>query len=146
MTITALSREQVVDRTHPRWRERLGSVGTAHSCVEVRITDAQGNELPRGEIGEILVSGSTVMTGYWKNDKATAETIRDGWLWTGDMGSMDADGFVTLRDRSKDMIISGGTNIYPRDPSVRGAGLHRRQARPGMGRNRRRLRCFGVRI
>lgn len=115
MTITALPRKRVVDRDHPRWRERLGSVGTAHSCVEVKIADAEGNEVPQGEIGEILVSGSTVMKGYWRNDEATRETIRDGWLWTGDMGSMDDDGFVTLRDRSKDLIISGGTNIYPRE-------------------------------
>jgi acyl-CoA synthetase (AMP-forming)/AMP-acid ligase II len=115
MTITALSRSQVSDREHPRWRERLGSVGTAHSCVEVRIADAEGNELPRGEIGEILVSGATVMRGYWGSEDATGDTIRKGWLWTGDMGAMDEDGFVTLRDRSKDMIISGGTNIYPRE-------------------------------
>ncbi|MEC9343610.1 MAG: AMP-binding protein [Pseudomonadota bacterium] len=115
MTITALARELIADRSHPRWRERLGSVGRAHACVEVKIADAEGSELPSGEIGEILVSGSTVMSGYWQNDQATAETIRDGWLWTGDMGAMDEDGFVTLRDRSKDMIISGGTNIYPRE-------------------------------
>ena len=115
MTITALSRERVSDRTHPRWRERLGSVGAPHACVEVMIADADGNELPRGETGEVLVSGATVMAGYWRNDRATADAIRDGWLWTGDLGSMDEDGFVTLRDRSKDMIISGGSNIYPRE-------------------------------
>lgn len=115
MTITALSRSQVADRDHPRWRERLGSVGAPHACVEVRIADADGNEMPRGETGEVLVSGASVMTGYWQNDRATADTIRDGWLWTGDLGSMDVDGFVTLRDRSKDMIISGGSNIYPRE-------------------------------
>jgi acyl-CoA synthetase (AMP-forming)/AMP-acid ligase II len=115
MTITALSRSQVLDRDHPRWRERLGSVGTAHSCVEVRIADAEGNELPREEIGEVLVSGATVMRGYWGNENATSDAIREGWLWTGDMGAMDEDGFVTLRDRSKDMIVSGGTNIYPRE-------------------------------
>jgi acyl-CoA synthetase (AMP-forming)/AMP-acid ligase II len=115
MTITALSRSHVSDRNHPRWRDRLGSVGTAHSCIEVKIADVDGNELPRGEVGEILVSGPTVMKGYWQNGKATADTIRDGWLWTGDVGSMDVDGFVTLRDRSKDLIISGGSNIYPRE-------------------------------
>lgn len=115
MTITALSRGRVSDRLHPRWRERLGSVGMPHSCVEVRIADAAGRDLPRGETGEILVSGPTVMAGYWRNDEATAGTIRDGWLWTGDIGSMDDDGFVTLRDRSKDMIISGGSNIFPRE-------------------------------
>ena len=115
MTITALSREQIVDRTHPRWRERLGSVGLAQTSVEVIVADEDGKQVPHGEIGEILVYGTPVMKGYWENEAATRETIRDGWLRTGDMGTMDEDGFVTLRDRSKDMIISGGTNIYPRE-------------------------------
>jgi acyl-CoA synthetase (AMP-forming)/AMP-acid ligase II len=115
MTITALARDLVADRSHPRWRERLGSVGQAQSPVQVRIADADGRSLPPGETGEILVSGSAVMAGYWRNPEASAATIRDGWLWTGDVGSMDADGFVTLQDRSKDVIISGGTNIYPRE-------------------------------
>ncbi|MEM9239009.1 MAG: AMP-binding protein [Pseudomonadota bacterium] len=115
MGITALSRSDVADRTHPRWRERLNSVGTAQSAVQVRILDEQGRERPRGETGEITVRGATVMPGYWKNPEATAKTIRDGWLWTGDMGRMDEDGYVTMQDRSKDVIISGGSNIYPRE-------------------------------
>ncbi|WP_136661071.1 AMP-binding protein [Nitratireductor sp. XY-223] len=115
MTITALPRDTIADRTHPRWRERLASVGTAHSCVEVRIAGRDGRTLPAGETGEILVRGATVMAGYWRNESATAETLRDGWLWTGDMGAMDEDGFLTLKDRSKDVIISGGSNIYPRE-------------------------------
>ncbi len=115
MTITALSRALVADRTHPRWRERAASVGLPHSCVRVRVADAQGRDVPTGEIGEILVQGTTVMSGYWRNPVATAETIRDGWLWTGDTGALDEDGFLTLHDRSKDVIISGGTNIYPRE-------------------------------
>jgi acyl-CoA synthetase (AMP-forming)/AMP-acid ligase II len=115
MTITALSRALVADRSHPRWRERLGSVGVAQSCVEVRIGDEIGHNLPAGETGEILVRGAPVMLGYWRNSEATAKTIRNGWLWTGDVGAMDDDGFLTLKDRSKDVIISGGTNIYPRE-------------------------------
>jgi len=115
MAISALTRQLVSDRTHPRWRERLASVGIAQSCVSVCICDADGNELPVGETGEILVSGLAVMKGYWKNPEATAKTIRDGWLWTGDMGRLDEDGFLTMQDRSKDMIISGGSNIYPRE-------------------------------
>jgi len=115
MGITALRREFVSDRSHDNWKARLGSVGAAQSPVLVRIADAVGTTLPFGEIGEILVSGSIVMRGYWQNPQATAKTIRDGWLRTGDMGAMDADGFVTLHDRSKDMIISGGSNIYPRE-------------------------------
>jgi acyl-CoA synthetase (AMP-forming)/AMP-acid ligase II len=115
MTITALSRALVADRRHPRWRERLGSVGVAQSCVEVRIGDEEGRQLPAGETGEILVRGTPVMLGYWRNPEATAKTIRNGWLWTGDVGSLDDDSFLTLKDRSKDVIISGGTNIYPRE-------------------------------
>ena len=68
-----------------------------------------------GEVGEILVRGDSVMKGYWGNPEATAEALRGGWLHTGDVGSFDADGFLSLMDRSKDMIISGGTNIYPRE-------------------------------
>ena len=115
MGITALPRERVADRVHPRWRERLNSVGLAQSSVLVRIFDENGQECPTDEIGEIVVRGATVMKGYWNNPEATAGTIRDGWLWTGDMGRMDADGFVTMQDRSKDLIISGGSNIYPRE-------------------------------
>jgi acyl-CoA synthetase (AMP-forming)/AMP-acid ligase II len=115
MTITALSRALIADRRHPRWRERLGSVGRAQSCVQVRIADDDGQTLPTGESGEILVRGAPVMLGYWRNPEATANTIRDGWLWTGDIGAMDGDGFLTLKDRSKDVIISGGSNIYPRE-------------------------------
>jgi long-chain acyl-CoA synthetase len=115
MTITALSRADVADRSHPRWRERLGSVGVAQSCVEVRVADSEGNTLPPDEAGEILVRGTPVMQGYWRNPDATAATLRDGWLWTGDIGALDSDGYLTLKDRSKDVIISGGANIYPRE-------------------------------
>jgi len=115
MCITALAREHLADRVHPRWLERIASVGIAQSLVEVRISDAAGNPLPYGETGEILARGDPVMAGYWNNPGATATTLRDGWLWTGDLGSLDADGFLTLKDRSKDVIISGGSNIYPRE-------------------------------
>ncbi|MET0192516.1 MAG: long-chain fatty acid--CoA ligase, partial [Hyphomicrobiaceae bacterium] len=74
-----------------------------------------GRELPTGEVGEVITTSDCVMKGYWNNDAANAQALRDGWLWTGDLGSMDADGFVTLKDRSKDLIISGGANIYPRE-------------------------------
>ncbi|MFX0540866.1 class I adenylate-forming enzyme family protein [Roseovarius sp. S4756] len=115
MTITAMTRDLVADTQHPNAEQRRASTGIAQSCVEVRIVDEAMNEKPVGEVGEVIVRGDTVMKGYWKNDKATAETIVDGWLRTGDLGAMDADGFLTLTDRSKDVIISGGTNIYPRE-------------------------------
>ena len=115
MAITFLSRELVTDREHPRWRERLGSVGVHQSCTEVRVVDEEGRALPPGVSGEIIAAGPAVMPGYWNNPEATAATIKDGWLWTGDIGALDEDGFLTLHDRSKDVIISGGANIYPRE-------------------------------
>ncbi len=115
MTITALSKFHIGDRDHPRHDERLASVGMAQPAVEVRVADAQDRPLPAGEIGEILVRGDTVMRGYWHNAEASIDTLRNGWLHTGDVGSFDEDSFLTLRDRSKDMIISGGSNIYPRE-------------------------------
>ena len=115
MTITALSREHLADHDHPRHAERIASVGVAQSLVEVRVADSDGRELPAGETGEVLVRGDSVMLGYWNNPEATAHALCDGWLFTGDIGSLDADGFLTLKDRSKDVIISGGSNIYPRE-------------------------------
>jgi long-chain acyl-CoA synthetase len=115
MTGTVLARHHLTDRTHPRHRARLASIGVAQSSVQVRIADIDGLEVSAGQTGEVLVRGDSVMAGYWRNPEATAATIRDGWLWTGDMGSQDEDGFITLKDRSKDLIISGGSNIYPRE-------------------------------
>lgn len=115
MTITGLSQADHADREHPRWRERLQSVGSVRTDVEVRVVDPDGRPLPAGEAGEIVVRGDVVMSGYWQQPEATADALRDGWLWTGDVGSFDDDGYLTLRDRSKDLIISGGMNIYPRE-------------------------------
>lgn len=115
MCISALSREEIADDTHPRRRERLGSAGRAQCVVEVRIGDRQGRPLPVGETGEIMARGVPVMPGYWRDPDASARALRDGWLMTGDIGRLDADGYLTLSDRSKDLIISGGTNIYPRE-------------------------------
>ncbi|HYM01506.1 MAG TPA: AMP-binding protein [Stellaceae bacterium] len=115
MPITALAKSYHADRTHPRWRQRLGSVGLPFVGVEIRVADKEDRDVPRGESGEVLVRGDTVMPGYWRDEDATAKTLRGGWLHTGDVGSLDEDGFLTLRDRSKDLIISGGSNIYPRE-------------------------------
>ena len=115
MVATALSRRHLLDSSHPRYLERLASVGVAQTPVEIRVVNEEGAQLPAGEIGEVLVRGDTVMAGYWRNPEATAQTLRDDWLWTGDLGCLDADGFLTLKDRSKDLLISGGSNIYPRE-------------------------------
>ncbi|MCC5976516.1 MAG: AMP-binding protein [Salinarimonas sp.] len=115
MTITRLSREEIGDRDHPRWRERLATAGVTYGNVDVAIADEAGRHLPPGETGEIICRGAPVMPGYWNDPQATAKTLRDGWLFTGDVGSIDAFGYLSLKDRSKDLIISGGTNIYPRE-------------------------------
>lgn len=115
MVGTALSRAHLMDESHPRHLQRLASVGVAQTPVEIRVANEHGEALPTGEIGEVLVRGDTVMAGYWRNPDATAQTLRDGWLWTGDVGCLDDDGFLTLKDRSKDLLISGGSNIYPRE-------------------------------
>lgn len=93
----------------------LGSVGWPRSGVEVRVIGPDGAAVPAGSVGEIVCRGDVVMSGYWRNPTATAQTLQDGWLHTGDMGSFDARGCLTLRDRSKDVVISGGSNIYPRE-------------------------------
>jgi acyl-CoA synthetase (AMP-forming)/AMP-acid ligase II len=115
MTITGLDQRMHADSAHPRWHERLGSCGVPRTGVIVRVVDEDDNELPPGAVGEVVTRSDCVMAGYWRNPAANAETLRGGWLHTGDLGSIDEDGFLTLRDRSKDMIISGGSNIYPRE-------------------------------
>ena len=115
MTITALNAALHAASDHPRWLERLASVGVPQSVVEVQVADADDRPLPPGELGEILVRGDSVMSGYWGDPEATAATLRGGWLHTGDLGVFDEDGFLTLKARSKDVIISGGANIYPRE-------------------------------
>ncbi len=109
MTITGLPQADHAARA------KLESCGFARTGVEVRIFDDQDRELPPGEVGEIVTRSDCVMAGYWENPSATAQTLRGGWLHTGDLGSLDDAGYLTIRDRSKDMIISGGSNIYPRE-------------------------------
>jgi len=93
----------------------LGSVGWPRTGVDVLIVDDRGARMPPDAIGEVVCRGDVVMSGYWNDPQATAATLRDGWLYTGDMGSLDARGCLTLRDRSKDVVISGGSNVYPRE-------------------------------
>jgi len=115
MSITAMTRVVLAEAVARNDDARMGSVGVAQSGIEVRIADAFDAALPVGESGEVLVRGPTVMQGYWRNAEATAATLANGWLHTGDIGAFDAHGFLTLKDRSKDLIISGGSNIYPRE-------------------------------
>ena len=115
MTITVLPKTEIADRGHPRWHERMASVGRPFRCIELRVADERDAPLPAGEAGEILCRGDTVMAGYWRNPEASAAALRAGFLHTGDVGAFDAEGYLTLKDRSKDLIISGGSNIYPRE-------------------------------
>ncbi|BBX47364.1 long-chain fatty acid--CoA ligase [Mycobacterium cookii] len=111
MTITGLRRADYDDADDAI----LGSVGRARTGMEVAVLRGDDTPAAVGEIGEIVCRGDVVMSGYWRNPVATGETLRGGWLRTGDMGSFDARGYLTLHDRSKDVVISGGSNIYPRE-------------------------------
>ena len=115
MTITGLDKAAHAELARLGRDDRLASTGIARTGVAVKIVGDDGRELPCDEVGEIVTMSDCVMKGYWNNPEANAKALREGWLWTGDMGSMDAAGFVTIKDRSKDMIISGGSNIYPRE-------------------------------
>jgi long-chain acyl-CoA synthetase len=115
MTITTLSREDIADRAHPRWLARLGSAGRPFAGVEVVVADADDKPLPPGAAGEVLARSDVVMAGYWQNPPASAAALRGGYLHTGDVGALDAEGYLTLMDRSNDLIVSGGSNVYPRE-------------------------------
>jgi long-chain acyl-CoA synthetase len=95
---------------------KAGSIGTPIAGVEMKVVDDRGSELPRGEVGEIVIRGYNVMKGYWKRPDATAEAIdADGWFKTGDLARIDEDGYFFIVDRKKDMLIRGGYNVYPRE-------------------------------
>jgi len=115
MMISALPREEHVIDDPERERRVFASCGRPTFPAVVRIVDGDGNDVPQGEVGDIICRHINVMSGYLKNPEATAETIRDGWLWTGDMAKMDEEGFLHIVDRSKDMVVSGGFNIFPRE-------------------------------
>src|ERR1700761_3668526 len=113
MTATYLRREDHL--TEGDLAARLASCGRARSGLEIRVLDEADRELSRGQTGQICVRGASVMRGYWERPEETLETLRGGWLHTGDIGYMDSHGYVYILDRSKDMIISGGANVYPRE-------------------------------
>ncbi len=114
-TATFLSKRAHADVGHPEYERRLSATGLPRTGVEVRIVDDQGNELPRGQLGEVTTRSEITMSGYWNDPESTGKALRNGWLFTGDVGVMDEFGYLTLKDRSKDLIISGGSNIYPRE-------------------------------
>ena len=93
--------------------QKVGAIGVPGYRWEVKVVDEHGTEVPQGEVGELCVKGPGVMTCYYNNPEATAEVLKDGWLYTGDMAMQDADGFYFLVDRKKDVVVSGGENIYP---------------------------------
>ena len=95
-----------------------GAIGTPIGGVEARIIADDNTDVPRGETGELIVRGKNVMKGYYKDERATAEVIRDGWLHTGDLGRMDADGYIFLTGRKKRMVITSGFNVYPREVEI----------------------------
>ncbi|MEL6948432.1 MAG: AMP-binding protein [Pseudomonadota bacterium] len=115
MTISGMNVSRFADRSNPNWERRIASAGLPQTGVEIKIVKPDGAPCAPYENGEIICRSDAVVPGYWRNDEATAQTFRDGWLWTGDIGHLDDAGYLTITDRSKDMIISGGSNIYPRE-------------------------------
>ena len=112
---TILPPEDHVADGPPEKVRRLASAGRPVLDYEVRIVGPEGEDLPPGEVGEIALRSVAIMKGYWEMEEKTAQTLRDGWLHTGDLGTFDEDGYVYLIDRKNDMIISGGENVYPRE-------------------------------
>jgi len=105
----------VASFNHPDKVRKPGSIGTPILGVEMRVVDADGADVPVGEIGEIAIRGHNIMKGYWQRPEATAEAIPDGWFRSGDLAKVDEDGYFFIVDRKKDMIIRGGYNVYPRE-------------------------------
>ena len=105
----------VASFNHADRERKPGSIGTPIAGVQMKVVDDDGHDLPEGEVGEILIRGPNVMKGYWQRPDATAETVVDGWLYTGDMGRVDEDGYFFIVDRKKELIIRGGYNVYPRE-------------------------------
>ncbi len=114
-TITAMPKALLAAAIEADDEARMVSVGIARTGIEVAVVDPDGRPLRPGEVGEVAVRGETVMAGYWNLPEASAAALRGGWLHTGDLGALDAQGFLTLLDRAKDLVISGGSNIYPRE-------------------------------
>ena len=113
LTETTGGATYMLPEAHDPARGKLRSCGVPYPGTEIKCVDENGTEVPQGEVGEILIKSGFVMKGYWKRDEATAEAIKDGWFRTGDAGYFDDEGFLYIHDRVKDMIVSGGENVYP---------------------------------
>jgi long-chain acyl-CoA synthetase len=105
----------VASFNHPDRERKVGSIGTPVAGVEMKVVDDDDNEVPQGEVGEIVIKGPNVMKGYWRKPDATEDAIRDGWFHTGDMAKVDEEGYFFIVDRKKEMILRGGYNVYPRE-------------------------------
>jgi len=105
----------VSSSNHPDMERKPGSIGTPLEGVEMKVVDEDDNEVPQGEVGEIVIRGHNIMKGYWQRPDATAEAMRGGWFHSGDMAKTDEDGYFYIVDRKKDLIIRGGYNVYPRE-------------------------------
>jgi long-chain acyl-CoA synthetase len=114
-TLTHLDQAAHCNVDHPHYEARLKSVGVARTGVEVGVVRADGTWADAGEVGEVVCRSDVTMTGYWLAPEATALALRDGWLRTGDLGAFDGDGYLSLTDRLKDLIISEGFKVYPRE-------------------------------
>jgi acyl-CoA synthetase (AMP-forming)/AMP-acid ligase II len=115
MCISTLSKRDHLVEGPDEVVKRLSSAGKPCTHVEVRIVDENGKEVQTGEVGEVIVRGYHIMKGYWNLPEATAEVLRDGWVYTGDLGYFDSKGYIFLVDRKRDVIISGAFNIYPKE-------------------------------
>ncbi len=115
MTITGLAQARHVVADSQERQRVLASCGYARTGVDVAVVGSDGKPLPVGQVGEIVTRSPALMAGYWRDEVATSAALKDGWLYTGDLGALREDGLLTLHDRSKDMIISGGSNVYPRE-------------------------------
>lgn len=113
LTETAGAGTILIHEDHDPARGKLRSCGKPAATAQIRIIDDKGQDMPANQVGEILYRSGSVMKGYWKNDEATAKTIIDGWFYTGDAGYLDEEGYLFIHDRIKDMIVSGGENVYP---------------------------------
>jgi len=131
MMLSALSKEEHIIEDPQREKEVLSSAGRPTFHAEIKLVDENGNEVKRGETGEVIARCENMMNGYFKNPEATAETIQNGWLHTGDIAKQDEEGLLYIVDRKKDMIVSGGFNVFPREiedvlfehPAVKGAAV-----------------------